>query len=233
MISGGIDFTPNSDSSLQFTLTCVSTGGPATTVTWTRDSITVTEGTETVLDDNVTAQYTHTLTVSERLGGLYTCTVSNNKPSTASVNIIIQGNIFFVKRTLASMEIREDLDLIHSSTLYPRHSLKIIIAQACMPCATNECAVYFAHTGNRECGRGNYISYYYYNSLCPIMYSYSLAHTYCHTVVIILHFRGLSPLSVGCSSSQCNYCPGHLGPSLSSGPHHRIHCLLLRDSIRL
>ena len=32
----------------------VSTGGPATTVTWTRDSVTVTEGTETVLDDPVT-----------------------------------------------------------------------------------------------------------------------------------------------------------------------------------
>ena len=32
----------------QFTLTCISTGGPATTVTWTRDSTTtVTEGTET------------------------------------------------------------------------------------------------------------------------------------------------------------------------------------------
>ena len=44
----------------QFTLTCISTGGPATTVTWTRDSTTVTEGTETVLDDPETAQYTHT-----------------------------------------------------------------------------------------------------------------------------------------------------------------------------
>ena len=63
----------------QFTLTCISTGGPATTVTWTRDSVTVTEGTETVLDDPVTAQYTHTLTVTGRLGGLYTCTVANNK----------------------------------------------------------------------------------------------------------------------------------------------------------
>ena len=28
----------------KMTLTCISTGGPATTVTWTRDSITVTEG---------------------------------------------------------------------------------------------------------------------------------------------------------------------------------------------
>ena len=59
----------------QITLTCISTGGPATTVTWTRDSTTVTEGSETVLDDPVAAQYTHTLTVTT--GGEYTCTVSN------------------------------------------------------------------------------------------------------------------------------------------------------------
>ena len=73
----------------QMTLTCISTGGPATTVTWTRDSTTVTEGTETVLDDPVTAQYTHTLTVTT--GGEYTCTVSNNKPSSASASITLAG----------------------------------------------------------------------------------------------------------------------------------------------
>ena len=44
----------------QLTLTCISTGGPATTVTWT----TLTEGTHTVLDNPETAQYTHTLTVT-------------------------------------------------------------------------------------------------------------------------------------------------------------------------
>ena len=71
----------------QFTLTCISTGGPATTVTWTRDSTTVTEGTETVLDDPVTAQYTHTLTVTGRLSGRYTCTVENNKPSSESATV--------------------------------------------------------------------------------------------------------------------------------------------------
>ena len=75
----------------QFTLTCISTGGPATTVTWTRDSGEVGGDTETVLDNTVTAQYTHTLTVTERLEGLYTCTVTNNKPSTASANITIEG----------------------------------------------------------------------------------------------------------------------------------------------
>ena len=75
----------------QLTLTCISTGGPATTVIWTRDYANVTEGTETVLDDPETAQYTHTLTVTT--GGEYTCTVENNKPSSDSATIILTGII--------------------------------------------------------------------------------------------------------------------------------------------
>ena len=71
----------------EITLTCISTGGPATNVTWTRDSTTVTEGAETVLDDTVTAQYTHTLRI--RTGGMYTCTVANNKPSSDSASRVI------------------------------------------------------------------------------------------------------------------------------------------------
>ena len=97
-ISGDITLTVLSDlngPSPQFTLTCISTGGPATTVTWTRDYATVTEGTETVLDDPVTAQYIHTLSVTGHLGGLYTCTVSNNKPSSASASITVTGNTLF------------------------------------------------------------------------------------------------------------------------------------------
>ena len=77
----------------QPTLTCISTGGPATTVTWTRDSVTVTEGMETVLDDPVTAQYIHTLTVI-RIGE-YTCIVANNKPSSTSATITVEGWCFF------------------------------------------------------------------------------------------------------------------------------------------
>ena len=93
-ISGGVTLTVDSDlngASPQFTLTCISTGGPATTVTWTRGNITLTNGSETVLDDPVTAQYTHTLTVTGRLPGLYTCTVANNKPSDASAIITVKG----------------------------------------------------------------------------------------------------------------------------------------------
>ena len=75
----------------QFTLTCISIGGPATTVTWTRDSDTITKGTDTILDNQMTAQYTHTLTVTGRLGGIYTCTVANDKPSEDSANFTVEG----------------------------------------------------------------------------------------------------------------------------------------------
>ena len=92
MISGDLTFTDPNGASPQFTLTCISTGGPATTVSWTRDSTTViTEGTETVLNDAVAARYTHTLNVTGRLGGEYTCTVVNNKPSTASATLTVRG----------------------------------------------------------------------------------------------------------------------------------------------
>ena len=93
-LSGGMNFTINSGlngPTPQFTLTCISTGGPATTVTWTRDSITVTEGTETVLDDRVTAQYTHTLTVNGRVGGLYKCSVANRVSNVTSAELHVIG----------------------------------------------------------------------------------------------------------------------------------------------
>ncbi|CAI7989305.1 Tyrosine-protein phosphatase Lar [Geodia barretti] len=90
VIPGGLTWSVGDDSR-SFILTCISTGGPATTVTWTRDSTTVTQGNQTVLNDPVTALYTHTLTVTGALGGVYTCTVANNKPSRAAVNITIGG----------------------------------------------------------------------------------------------------------------------------------------------
>ena len=87
-IAGGVTYDP-----IPRTLTCISTGGPATTVTWTINSTTVTEATETVLNDPVTANYTHTLNVtgSGEVVGIYTCTVANNKPSSASASIYFVG----------------------------------------------------------------------------------------------------------------------------------------------
>ena len=81
-----------SGASPQFTLTCTSTGGPATIVTWTRGSVTAMGDRMIALDSTLTAQYTHTLTVTGRLGGVYTCTVSNDKPSEAVATFNTQGN---------------------------------------------------------------------------------------------------------------------------------------------
>ena len=88
-LSGGITFTLDSDS--RYTLTCISTGGPATTVTWTRYASIFTTGNVTVLDDPVTAQYTHTLTVTWRWTGDYTCAVANKVPSVSSADLFVRG----------------------------------------------------------------------------------------------------------------------------------------------
>ena len=94
-IPGNISFTLNSalnEANPQFTLTCISTGGPATTVTWTNpDSEVVTTGNMTVLTNTENAQYIHTVNMTGGLGGLYTCTVENNKPSFDSAQLCIKG----------------------------------------------------------------------------------------------------------------------------------------------
>ena len=93
VISSGITFTVDYDlngESPRFTLTCTSTGGPATTVNWTRNSESVLGG-MSALENAITAQYTHTLTVTGRLGGQYQCTVSNNKPSQDSASFTVQS----------------------------------------------------------------------------------------------------------------------------------------------
>ena len=92
-IPGGM--TVDSDligASPQFTLTCISTGGPATTVTWTRDSEVVMGS--TVLDNAETATYTHTLTVTGRTEGFYRCNVSNSKPSSAAAELNVTGIVY-------------------------------------------------------------------------------------------------------------------------------------------
>ena len=59
------------------TLTCVSSNLPATTVEWTFNSTTLSDADMTsVLTDPLTSQYTHTVTLTERQGGEYRCTLS-------------------------------------------------------------------------------------------------------------------------------------------------------------
>ena len=80
-----------------FTLTCTSTAGPATNVSWTVNSSAVIEDSAHIITSQVTdaenATYTHTLVVTGRLVGEYECNVSNNKPSSASGMLAVVGKI--------------------------------------------------------------------------------------------------------------------------------------------
>ena len=73
-MEGGISLKVSSG---RFTLTCVTTGGPATSVVWIRGSALVHGTRTTMLDDPATARYTHTLTVSGRLRSDFRCIVTN------------------------------------------------------------------------------------------------------------------------------------------------------------
>ena len=102
-ILGGVTITLDSNGvSSQLTFTLISTGGPATTVTWTRnlDIFTlfrgfITEGNKTVLNDQMTSQYTHTLTLTQATtyNGTYSCLVSNKMSS--SVGVIVKTTVIF------------------------------------------------------------------------------------------------------------------------------------------
>ena len=77
---------------LLVTLTCVTTGGPATNVTWTRDSEEI-EGGVTVLESGNNAEYRHTLYNATE--GVYTCTVRNDKPSQVTAEVNLPGILVF------------------------------------------------------------------------------------------------------------------------------------------
>ena len=82
------------------TLTCTSTGGPATTVTWTKDGAVITpnatrQQTQMIVD-TVEGIYQNTLTIAQSVTGdnlyaLYSCMVENSRGS--SRNEYIYGKI--------------------------------------------------------------------------------------------------------------------------------------------
>ena len=77
-MESGVSLSVSGGSTTRFTLTCITTGGPATSVTWTRGSGLANNGKRTVLDDPLTARYIHTLTVTGRLASSYHCIVVND-----------------------------------------------------------------------------------------------------------------------------------------------------------
>lgn len=72
----------------QFSVTCRSVGGPATTVTWERNGVTIqdnaTFSSSQIVTDAVMAEYLNVLVVAGRYAGEYECTVSNDRPSFSS-----------------------------------------------------------------------------------------------------------------------------------------------------
>ena len=76
-INDPVQFTLDSANPPVFTLTCTSTGGPATTVTWTLGG-SLAGGTESQIVTNMrSATYSNTLTVTGRHTGDYQCSVDN------------------------------------------------------------------------------------------------------------------------------------------------------------
>ena len=91
-IPGEISFQLDSELNInppEFTLTCTSTGGPATTVSWTRGSTTL-SGTYKIVNDTEMGTYDNTLTVGMRDAGTYVCSVSNSR-SSATANVTVVG----------------------------------------------------------------------------------------------------------------------------------------------
>ena len=95
--AGDITFTNCQVSANPITSVLTTTGGPATTVTWEKhneseDAEAVeTDNQVTVLVNATTATYNHILTLNEQVGGVYGCSVSNNKPSSAKVLFTVTG----------------------------------------------------------------------------------------------------------------------------------------------
>ena len=83
-----VTVTVNSMDPLLVSLTCITYGGPATNVTWTRDSEEI-EGGVTVLESGRSSRYRHTL--NNTTEGVYTCTVWNNKPSVVTAEVNVAG----------------------------------------------------------------------------------------------------------------------------------------------
>ena len=84
---------------LNSVLTCISTGGPATTIVWTRkspgDVVTVVyDG--SLLNNSISGQYIHTLRVSQiGVATVYECFVSNIKPSSAKAVATLDSDGMF------------------------------------------------------------------------------------------------------------------------------------------
>ena len=92
--SGTVSIMDLSYDRSSLTFTCTTTGGPATTVTWSRDGTPLVGGTyqqSQTLTDTASATYLNTLSITAKdngLSGAYTCTVQNaNSMDSESISV--------------------------------------------------------------------------------------------------------------------------------------------------
>ena len=136
-LSGEIAFQLNNAATPVFTLTCTSTGGPATTVSWRRDGTMLSDDSNhditSQMTDSVTATYTHTLTVTGRRDGLYQCSVSNIRtPSTISRSLTV-GKKTEIQDGLCLTTWRVQLQLILPGSLQVTHQVASVLHKRVLP----------------------------------------------------------------------------------------------------
>ena len=77
---------------ISFFLTCNSSGGPVSSVIWTRDGFLLDNTGPLVLTDASTDSYTNVLEVNSRAPGTYTCQIRGPSDHVlSSVNFSVQG----------------------------------------------------------------------------------------------------------------------------------------------
>ena len=92
--------TSSQDSTdVTFSLTCNATGGPVSSVIWTRDGLLLDNTGPLVLINASTASYTNVLEVNNRTPGTYMCQIRANNQILTSESFIVHGmsliNFFF------------------------------------------------------------------------------------------------------------------------------------------
>ena len=77
---------------VSFSLTCYSSGGPVSSVTWTNDGSILDNTGPLVLTDAFTASYTNVLEVNSRAPGTYTCQIRGPSHQVlSSMDFAVQG----------------------------------------------------------------------------------------------------------------------------------------------
>ena len=115
-----------------FTLTCTSTGGPVTTVSWRMNGTILNDYTSQILLDSENATYNLVLTLTGRLVGEYECMVSNNKSSSSSGTLSVLGEWMEILPAYVLPVIWVSLSKPHTGFSHASRTALHCIAHACV-----------------------------------------------------------------------------------------------------